>query len=52
MWDPQRYRDWGEVSGRVAETDPLIKKEPFPNTQLPKKGDPVTDNKGLSTPQV
>ena len=25
VWDPQLYRDWGEVSGRVAKTDPLIK---------------------------
>lgn len=37
--------------GWVAKVDPLIKQEPLPNTQLPKKGDPVTDNKELSTPE-
>lgn len=51
--DPQGFRDWGEtIPGWVAKTDPLIKKEPLPNTQLLTKGDPVTDNKELSTPQV
>lgn len=53
MWDSQGYRDWVEaIPGWVAKVDPLIKKEPLPNTQLPKKGDPVTDNKELSAPQV
>lgn len=53
VWDPKRYRDWGEaVPGWVAKIDPLIKKESLPNTQLPKKGDPVTENKELSTLQV
>ncbi|EPY84172.1 transport and Golgi organization 6-like protein [Camelus ferus] len=42
VWDPQHYRDWGEAGPEwVAKIDPLIKKVPLPNTQLPKKGDPV-----------
>lgn len=49
VWDPQCSRDWEEAfPGWVAKINPLIKKEPLPNTQLPKKGDPVTDNKELS----
>lgn len=37
VWDPQCYKDWEEAfPGWVAKIDPLIKKEPLPNS-YPKK---------------